>query len=288
MTPYRGRFAPSPTGPLHFGSLFAALVSYLDAKKNTGAWLLRIEDIDPLREIVGASELIIDALEAHHLFWDEEVYYQSRHSEGYEQTITQLEQADAIFRCPCSRKQLISRDGRHIEACERQQSTQSYALKFRQTLIDYYWQDTLQGEQSACLSDDFVLKRKEGFYAYQLAVVSDDITQAISHVVRGYDLLSSTPMQLALYKTLKKPPPDFAHFPVISNAGQKLSKQNLAKAIDPLKAKENLAQILKLLDMDAAASEKTIARMLSTAIELWPPLTLVKQREIPVTSITLT
>ncbi len=281
MSSYRGRFAPSPTGPLHFGSLFAALVSYLDAKKNQGAWLLRIEDIDPLREIPGASRHIIETLEAHHLFWDEPICYQSKQSAHYERLLGQLEARHAVFRCPCSRKQLTANHGQHTEHCQRQcSSIEHYALKFRKTDSPYSWHDRLQGRLSLALEDDFVLKRKEGYYAYQLAVVNDDHQHNITHVVRGYDLLSSTPMQLALYSALQFSPPCFGHFPILCNKGQKLSKQNHAKAINNLDALSNLKHALSLLQLDAAASERSIPLMLKAAIEQWNPTRLFRCKKL--------
>lgn len=281
MNSYRGRFAPSPTGPLHFGSLFAALVSYLDAKKNQGLWLLRIEDIDPLREIPHASDLIIETLKAHQLYWDEDVSYQSGNSDQYESLLSQLSQKRAIFRCPCSRKQLNLNQGQHSQECLNQSTNMSdFALKFRKTNTSYKWLDRFQGAQSFELQDDFVLKRKEGFYAYQLAVVNDDIAQGITHVVRGFDLLDSTPMQLALYTTLSVTPPNFAHFPILSSKGQKLSKQNHAKAIDNKEAFNNLRSALRLLNLDSASKQATIPLMLKSAIEQWNPKTVSNIKEM--------
>jgi glutamyl-Q tRNA(Asp) synthetase len=275
MSAYRGRFAPSPTGPLHFGSLFAALVSYLEAKNHQGKWLVRIEDIDPLREMSGASELIISTLDAHQLYWDEEISYQSNNASQYEALLERLQQEGAVFRCPCSRKQLAENGGQHSQACRDQAANlENYALKFRKTNYLYEWLDGFQGAQYFRLNDDFVLKRKEGFYAYQLAVVNDDYQQGITHVVRGHDLLDSTPMQLALYKALNIEAPVFSHFPVLCLKGQKLSKQNYAKAVDDAQAVNNLRSALRLLKLEKAAKETSIAHMLKTAIELWDPKTL--------------
>ncbi|KZY39538.1 MULTISPECIES: tRNA glutamyl-Q(34) synthetase GluQRS [unclassified Oleiphilus] len=282
MSSYRGRFAPSPTGPLHFGSLFAALVSYLEARRNSGTWLVRIEDIDPLREAPGASQQIIETLEAHHLFSDEPIVFQSAHSAEYESLLTKLDLRKAIFYCPCSRKYLATNGGRHNEACLRQSvDKQNCAQKFRNTEELYYWHDGMQGEHSYKLDDDFVLKRKESFYAYQLAVVNDDHRQNITHVVRGYDLLFSTPMQLALYQALDYKPPEFSHFPVLSAKGQKLSKQNHAKAVSSLQAKENLSCIFRLLGIEISSKCLSIPQMLETAIEHWNPKVLSRVKELP-------
>jgi glutamyl-Q tRNA(Asp) synthetase len=281
MNAYRGRFAPSPTGPLHFGSLFAALISYLDAKAHQGSWLLRLEDIDPLREQAGASEQIVEALKAHHLYWDEDIVFQSAHSANYENALSRLSKTQDTFACPCSRRQLIEAHGRHSEACLNQTTKpQAYAIKFKHTHNEYPWLDVFQGQQSATLDEDFVLKRKEGFYAYQLAVVCDDIEQNITHIIRGYDLLASTPMQLALYKALGTSPPIFGHFPVINHQGQKLSKQNHARAIDNTLARSNLSHALDLLQLGQAAREGSIDKMLQTAIETWQPTVLNSHLQI--------
>ena len=281
MSSYRGRFAPSPTGPLHFGSLFAALVSYLDAKNNSGTWLLRIEDIDSLREAPGASTSIIRTLEAHHLIWDEEIVYQSTRSFQYDQLLKQLEAKEVVFRCPCSRKLLYENHGEHTDICKQQaHDISNYALKFRKNDTSYQWLDEFQGQQTVKLHDDFVLKRKEGFYAYQLAVVNDDYQQGITHVIRGYDLLESTPMQLALYAALDINPPIFSHFPVLCTNGQKLSKQNHAEAVDDGNAQNNIKLALSLLGLDTAAKEDNLSKMLRTAAELWKPSCLKGQQEI--------
>ncbi len=251
---YQGRFAPTPTGPLHFGSLVAALASFLDARKNNGQWLVRIEDIDPLRELPGASNDILKTLEAHHLLWDESVRYQSHRSNAYEVFIAQLKHDNHTYLCPCSRKALIENNGLHSEECRPNQpkGSQPLAIRFKTQSKNYSWHDLLLGQQSYSVKegvDDFVIKRKEGFYAYQMAVVCDDIDQNISHIVRGSDLLDSTPPQLALYQAANVPPPQFGHIPVIVNAsGQKLSKQNQAPAICNKAASFNLQEALSALN----------------------------------------
>lgn len=281
MKTYRGRFAPSPTGPLHFGSLFAALISYLEAKAHHGSWLLRIEDIDPLREQAEASEQIIECLTAHHLYWDEDIRFQSAHSANYEKTLAQLSRTTHTFACPCSRRQLIDSDGKHCDACINQNISQhACAIKFKRMQREYQWLDIFQGKQATVLNDDFVLKRKEGFYAYQLAVVCDDIEQEISHIIRGFDLLDSTPMQLALYQALGQPPPRFGHFPVINHDGQKLSKQNHAQAVDNTLALTNLRHALGLLELNQAARENSVDKMLKTAIETWQSSVLNSHQQI--------
>ncbi len=274
---YRGRFAPSPTGPLHFGSLVAALASFLDARKNKGEWLVRIEDIDPLREVPGASSNILRTLEHHQLFWDEPIRYQSSRSSAYESLIEKLRVGGFTYYCPCSRKTLIANNGSHSPECnpDTPSPSTSFAIRFHTQDHLYSWSDLLLGQQSFLTTkqaDEFVIKRKEGFYAYQLAVVCDDIDQRITHIVRGSDLLDSTPSQLALYDALDIPPPQFAHIPVISNSeGQKLSKQNRAPSISNALASQNLQQALAALKqplpetlINAPANE-----IMAWAIENW-------------------
>lgn len=251
---YRGRFAPSPTGPLHFGSLVAALASYLDARAHDGHWLLRIEDLDPLRESRAAADSILTSLEAHHLFWDETVRYQSSHHDDYRGRLAALQQQGFAYRCPCSRKELKANGGCHPRHCRDRplrDVSEPCAIRFALHRRQYAWDDLLQGPQRITVRgeiDDFVLRRKEGFFAYQLAVVSDDIQQGITHVVRGSDLLDSTPLQLALYEALAAPPPFFLHLPVIVGAdGEKLSKQHFAPALDDQRAGTNLWTALAAL-----------------------------------------
>ncbi len=278
---YVGRFAPSPTGPLHFGSLFAAVISYLDAKQNGGKWLVRIEDIDPLREQKGAAQSILKTLEAHALTWDDNVAYQSDRAQFYDHALDFLRNKQCYFYCPCSRKELAENKGRHSDRCGRNHPDEASALKFRATDKYYHWLDSIQGSNAAILTEDFVLKRKEGYYAYQLAVVCDDLDQNITHVVRGYDLLDSTPMQLALYEAMEKTPPVFAHFPVITENGQKLSKQNLALAVTANSAVDNLLRILGLLSIPVEGIVTNQPReLLDYAVLHWNPSTLNKLTSI--------
>jgi glutamyl-Q tRNA(Asp) synthetase len=287
MSTYRGRFAPSPTGPLHFGSLFAAVISYLEAHSHNGEWLVRIEDIDSLREQKSASNNIIETLSSHCLFSDTPIAYQSTRSNLYQQTIERLQSTKLAYACPCSRKYLQEHNGVHKSACINQSlKTTEFAIKFRtdQTQEEhnvYMWSDKFQGNQIRNLTDDFVLKRKERFYAYQLAVVCDDIEQDISHVVRGYDLLESTPMQLALYKALNQVPPTFAHFPVIAfKNGQKLSKQNKAPAINNKLALENLLTVFSLFGLELKHKPDDCKQALNEALENWDSKFLYGKSEL--------
>ncbi len=272
MSNYRGRFAPSPTGLLHFGSLFAAVMSYLHARHHHGVWLVRIEDLDPPREQMGAAEHILSCLSAHGLRSDEPVLYQSARSAYYEELLQTLTHRQHTFACPCSRKELTLHEGQHSEACQRGEGGAAIAWRFRTHPRDYCWNDLFLGPQAGKLEQDFVLKRKEGFYAYQLAVVADDIAQGITHVVRGADLLDSTPMQLALYEALEHPAPRFGHIPLLVNqAGQKLSKQNLAPALDPALAGDNLHRVFALAGFDLAPALKEPADILQAALAQWTP-----------------
>ena len=271
MSNYRGRFAPSPTGPLHFGSLFAAVISYLHARAQGGEWLVRIEDLDPPREQAEAKSCILRTLESHGLEWDESVVYQSQRSALYESRLAQLAEQHLSFLCPCSRKELASNHGQHISACQSQHvGALVCATKCKAQGVSYSWQDEFQGSSQCLVEEDFVLKRKEGLYAYQLAVVSDDIEQKISHVVRGYDLLSSTPMQLHLYKAFDYPPPVFAHFPVIVHRnGQKLSKQNRAPAVHNEAALTNLLTIYNYLGLELDTDPAVVSDAIKLGVEAW-------------------
>jgi len=257
---YIGRFAPSPSGPLHMGSLVAALASFLDARAHNGEWLLRMEDIDPPREQRGAADAILHCLEAHHLHWDGKVLYQSTRHEAYRDALQQLEQQHLSYRCTCSRQELQGEDiyNGHCRALHHDaNSVSAIRLDVEKSLrvlsldpviaFNDLWQGT---QQQNLLTEvgDFVIHRKDGLFAYQLAVVIDDIFQNITHVIRGADLLDSTARQILLFKLLGTTAPTFGHIPLVLNdQGQKLSKQNLAPALDDRKASENLYRALCFL-----------------------------------------
>ncbi|WP_303287626.1 tRNA glutamyl-Q(34) synthetase GluQRS [Marinobacter sp. SS8-8] len=251
---YRGRFAPSPTGPLHFGSLVAALASFLEARNQGGQWLIRLEDLDPLREPPEATGQILSSLEAHGLLPDEPVRFQSRRHSTYQATIARLMEQGSAYRCPCSRKELQANEGRHPNQCRSGKAVtgdRPFAIRFALTDEDCHWQDLLLGPQQQIVRaelDDPVILRKEGFYAYQLAVVVDDIDQGISDVVRGSDLLEMTAQQQQIYRALGARPPHWLHIPVVLNeAGQKLSKQTHAPALDDNIPGQNLFRALVAL-----------------------------------------
>ena len=235
---YKGRFAPSPTGPLHFGSLLAALASFLDARKSQGIWLVRMEDLDPPREIPGAADQILRTLEQHGLHWDQQVIYQSERYQAYQAEIDRLLEAEHAYYCTCSR-QMIAQRGRVYDGFCRTRQSHLHgmtAVRLKTDAQQITFEDQIQGSQQQQLSSysgDFVIRRKDRLYAYQLAVVCDDATQGISHIVRGSDLLDSTPRQLYLQQLLGYQKPCYAHIPIMVNSqGQKLSKQTFATALD--------------------------------------------------------
>ena len=246
---YIGRFAPSPTGLLHFGSLVCAMGSYLQARKHCGQWLLRIEDIDPPREVVGASDAIVHSLERLGFEWDGAVSYQSQRQSLYDDAIDQLQAQ--LYACNCSRKTLAAyrrQATAHAKIANtvypgicrhRQLPPKNHALRIRacgEVDID----DAIQGRIHVDLSTqvgDFVVRRRDGLFAYHLAVVVDDAQQGVSEVVRGADLLAQTPSHIHLQRCLGLPTPRYCHLPVATDpSGQKLSKQNGAKPIDTLPA----------------------------------------------------
>ena len=284
MTPdvsYRGRFAPSPTGPLHFGSLVSALASYLEAKHHQGQWLVRIEDLDPLRQPADATPRILHSLSTHGLIGDEPVRYQSQRQSAYRAAAETLLETGHAYFCRCSRKQLVANQGQHPNHCRNNAFKPSetneppwppgdFALRFALRSQRCRWTDQLLGEQQQNLkaeTDDPVIMRKEGFYAYQLAVVVDDIDQAISHVVRGSDLRTMTAAQHQMFKALGTAVPQFLHIPVIRNQqGQKLSKQNHAPALDDASASANLIAALRALGQRPPTQ---LAGQSPTAILAW-------------------
>jgi glutamyl-Q tRNA(Asp) synthetase len=241
---YIGRFAPSPTGPLHFGSLVAAVASWIDARAHGGQWLVRIEDVDATRTVKGADDAILRTLEALGLTWDGEVQWQSRRSAHYEAALERLRAAGYVYRCRCSRKEiadsgLVGLEGAiYPGTCRRlglpagaSLAERVIAPSARVTFVDRAIGAVSQ--DVAADIGDFVVRRRDGLFAYQLAVVVDDALQGVTHVVRGADLLWSTPRQIFLQRALGYPTPRYLHFPVVTNAaGEKLSKQAGAAAID--------------------------------------------------------
>lgn len=252
---YVGRFAPSPTGPLHFGSLVAALASYLDAKANGGRWLVRIEDLDPPREVTGSSTHILKQLQALGMNWDDDVLYQSTRLSAYERILQQLENLEYCFNCDCSRQRVSGLGGVYDGRCRSRGLNPSpgLAIRLKTSSKTVRFADGIQGDYVQNLEHevgDFILRRRDGLFAYQLAVVADDAAQKITHVVRGYDLLSSTPRQIYLQQLLGLPTPSYAHIPIVVNElGQKFSKQHFAKPIDLKNASSLLVSALQFLGM---------------------------------------
>lgn len=238
----RGRFAPTPNGPLHFGSLVTAIGSYLSVRSRSGQWLVRMEDLDPPREQAGAAATILRTLESYGLTWDEEVIYQSQRSERYQAAIDQLLAKDLAYYCRCSRKDieqtaLTGTEGfRYPGTCRHLRlrgKNHSLRIMVPDEVIAVH--DRLQGElRQNLLQDigDFIVRRSDGLYSYQLAVVIDDAAQRITEVCRGTDLMDSAPRQVYLQQALGYPIPEYMHLPIAADAsGQKLSKQNFASAV---------------------------------------------------------
>lgn len=278
-----GRFAPSPTGPLHFGSLVAALGSYLDAHARQGKWLLRIENLDPPREDPSATSSILACLEAHGLFWHDQVQYQAQHSDRYEQALAALSAANQTYICDCSR-QAMQQAGRPdcVSDCRHNPKADG-ATRLRTTSTAVHYQDRLLGALSEVLTDtcgDFVLKRRDHLYAYQLAVVVDDAYSGVTDVVRGSDLLDNTARQCYLYDVLGLPRPRYLHLPLATaENGQKLSKQNHAPALRLDQAAENLWQALNFLKQKPPPSIRMapVHEQLEWATAHWRPQKLPTQ-----------
>jgi glutamyl-Q tRNA(Asp) synthetase len=261
---YIGRFAPSPTGPLHFGSLIAAVASYAEARKQHGRWLVRMEDLDKPREVAGAADHILKTLSAFGFEWDGDVIYQSKRTSYYQAAFDELLSKDLIYPCTCSRKEIADSASIGIEGaiypgtCLAHPTKPGSKVAWRVKTVDkaIVFTDAIQTGQNGNLFShnlakdigDFVLKRADGLFAYQLAVVVDDNTQGITHIVRGADLLSSTPRQIYLQHLLNFKQPQYAHVPIAVNAeGEKLSKQTLAEAIELTNAVNWLIKALQFL-----------------------------------------
>lgn len=235
---YCGRFAPSPTGPLHFGSLFTALAGYLEARSRGGQWHLRIEDLDTPRCAPGAADAILRTLDRFGLHWDGDVVYQSRRREIYEAAIAKLRRDGWLYPCRCSRKDLEPAGPVYPGHCRRKSVDPSrpHALRIRVDSTPIVFHDRLQGRQVWRLTEqcgDFVVRRRDGIHAYQLAVVIDDAELGITEVLRGSDLLDSTARQIHLQRRLDLSTPAYCHIPVlVDRSGHKLSKQTGAPAVD--------------------------------------------------------
>jgi glutamyl-Q tRNA(Asp) synthetase len=253
---YVGRFAPSPTGPLHFGSLVAAVASYLEARAHEGRWLLRIEDIDPPREEPGATQRILDALEAYGFEWDGDVIFQSASRPAHEAALETLLARGLAYPCGCSRKDLADAPRGPLGTiypgtCRSGCDAPETAIRLRTSDEAISFSDRLQGVQVQHLeseSGDFVIRRRDGLIAYQLAVVVDDALQGVTEIVRGIDLMDSTPRQIWLQRLLGHPTPDYVHIPVITHPdGDKLSKLTGAPGIPVDEVRPTLVRALAAL-----------------------------------------
>ena len=271
-----GRFAPSPTGPLHFGSLVAALASHLDARAQGGRWLVRMEDIDPPREVPGAAALILRQLERHGLAWDGEVLYQSSRFAAYDAIVADLLARGAAYPCACSRQRLQGLGGVYDGHCWGRTDLDPARCAVRLGVPPgsvIRFDDLFQGPQAQDLNreqGDFIIRRRDGLPAYQLAVTADDAFQGVTQVIRGSDLLDSTGRQILLFGLLGSPAPVYGHIPVaINRGGQKLSKQNLAPSLDRHPPAANLRRALAWLGIDTPAGEGDPEALLALAVGRW-------------------
>lgn len=294
--PYRGRFAPSPTGPLHFGSLVAAVGSYLQARANHGVWLVRMEDLDPPREIPGAADAILRSLEGFGLEWDEPVIYQSQRHADYSVALQALRGQAAIYPCGCTRREIADSDvtggdgplypGTCRNGLPAGRNPRAWRVRTDSSLIAF--DDAVQGVIESRLArdtGDFVVKRADGFYAYQLAVVVDDAAQGVTEVVRGCDLLGSTARQIHLQRLLSLPMPTYLHLPVAVNGrGEKLSKQTLAAPLDLERPVPSLHAALQFLGQQPPQELQadSLDTLWGWATAHWQPRAIPRTRAIAI------
>lgn len=286
---YRGRFAPTPSGPLHFGSLVAALASWLDARHQCGQWLVRIDDLDPPREVPGAADSILRQLEAFGLHWDEAVGYQSLRGEAYQAAVTQLLDTGHAFHCRMTRKELATLDHCHPGIAAAVPADSDTAIRLHVPDRQLCYPDGIQGQVCNNLHRDggaFVIRRRDGLFGYQLACALDDADDDITHVVRGADLIDSTLRQRWLLECLGRPAPDYAHLPVIADGRNlKLSKSAGSDALDPARASQLLSAALGCIGLQPPADMQgaSPAALLAWGKEhypehQWPP---GRQQQLP-------
>ena len=273
---YLGRFAPTPSGYLHFGSLVAALASYLDARSVGGKWLMRMEDLDPPREVPGAQSAILQTLESYGFEWDGELVRQSDRHHAYQEIINRWFSYGLAYACTCSRKQLEGFDGIYPGFCrDAGHSPENAAIRIRVPELEYRFTDRVQGEFHQHLGrdvGDFVIRRRDGLYAYQLAVVLDDGWQGVTDIVRGADLLDSTPRQLYLQELLGLPQPRYLHIPLITQPdGHKLGKSYRSPPLPADQATPLLLRALRALGQPAPDELQNAAPrlVLDWGIEHW-------------------
>lgn len=275
MTEYVGRFAPAPSGPLHFGSIIAALGSYLQAKANNGEWLVRIEDSDRFRVAEGATTLILNTLEQLGLAWDREIIIQSQRENRYREELEKLQDMGIVYPCTCTRRETRGKPypGTCRNGMSRKRTFRSLRIRTDDTPIEF--EDAVVGKYSQSLENevgDFVIKRSDGMTAYQLAVVIDDADQGITEIVRGADLIESTPRQIYLQRMLQYPTPAYLHLPVaIDDTGRKISKQNNAPGIDITQGARVLTNALAFLGQqpDPQLADATVEDVIQWGLDHW-------------------
>ncbi|MFT5879850.1 MAG: glutamyl-Q tRNA(Asp) synthetase [Moritella sp.] len=284
---YVGRFAPSPSGPLHFGSLIAAVGSYLQARSHQGTWLVRIEDLDPPREVLGSTTAILTTLEKFGLNWDQHVIYQSQRYPAYQAALKQLSAQHLTYYCNCTRKQIHAQSAFYQAQCRDKQLTADNAALRLKTLapIDDFI-DELHGKidiVAGLAAEDFIIQRKDGLFAYNLAVVVDDIYQGITQVVRGADLIEPTGRQIYLFNQFGHAAPSYLHLPLATNTdGTKLSKQNHAPGLDSNNAKTLLISTFNFLALPVTDElrDLSIDQLLQWAVQHWSVKNLPRQKSI--------
>jgi glutamyl-Q tRNA(Asp) synthetase len=295
QTFYRGRFAPSPTGPLHFGSLVSALASYLEARVHQGEWLLRIDDLDQTRQILGMDSAIMRTLEAFGFEWDGAVAYQSQLIPHYQAALKQLTSAGHTYACQCSRSQIkaVARHGIegpvYPDTCRdlglADSGHRAIRLKTDDTTIEF--NDALFGPQRQKLHrdiGDFVIRRADGYFAYQLAVVVDDQLADVTHVVRGADLLASTERQIYLQRLLGYAQPHYLHVPLVTDAqGRKLSKSDSAHPVDEANPVASLLDAWHFLNQKAPPQDDglSLPDFWQWATDHWTPQSMAAHTDTP-------
>ncbi len=297
---YRGRFAPSPTGPLHFGSLVAAVGSFLEARSRGGDWLVRMEDLDPPRTVPGAADEILRALEALGMQWDGTVMRQSARHDAYRDALQRLRATGLVYPCTCSRREIADSAVAGMEGpvypgtCRSgiAQGKNARALRLDTRGAAILFEDAVQGRVAVDLEQsigDFVLQRADGVHAYQLAVVVDDAEQGVTDIVRGADLIGSTPRQIYVQRLLGFPPPRYAHLPVaVNEAGEKLSKQTFAAPVDAARPLPALVSVLAFLGHQPPRelARGTVADFWKWALKNWDLARVPRIASAPVPTLT--
>lgn len=274
--PYIGRFAPSPSGELHFGSLVAALGSYLQARAQRGIWRVRIEDIDPPREVPGAAETILRQLEHYGLHWDGEIMWQSQRHDAYREALAWLQQQDLSYYCTCTRARIQSIGGIYDGHCRAlRHGPENAAVRIKQQHPVLHFNDLLRGNihtDPELAREDFIIHRRDGLFAYNLAVVVDDHFQGVTEIVRGADLIEPTVRQISLYQQFGWQVPDYIHLPLALNEqGTKLSKQNHAPALPQGDPRPVLINALRFLGQNTVIPWQALSveELLQTAVQNW-------------------